>query len=275
MGSEEPFSGWDDVDDEENPESFQSYLDTVTGLESMQALKRRSHRLLAPKPGAELLDVGCGNGDDVLTLADAVGSNGRVVGVDESGEMIEEARSRAPATAPVTFREADAERLPFDDGCFDGTRADRVLQHLERPKRAFDELRRVTRSGGRVAVTDADWGTLVVDPPTTDLEALTARILETRWSCARNGRVGRRLRRWAVDASLTDLTVDTETMVLTAFPTADRVLGLTGRVERMREDGALSAADGERWLDALGRDDEEGTFFSSLTLYTVAGTSPR
>lgn len=273
MGDLSTFSGWDHIDAEE-ADSFQSYLDTVTGLESMQALKRRSHRLLSPTPGYDLLDVGCGNGDDVLALAREVGPDGTVFGVDNSTAMVEEARNRASDSDPVSFEVADAERLPFGKDTFDGSRTERVLQHLERPRQAFAELCRVTRPGGRVVVTDPDGGTMVVDTPEDRSNELTARILDPAWSCARNDRLGRQLRRWALDAGLTDLDIDTATIVLTDFETANEVLGLTGRVETMQESDALTEKERTRWLNGLRRADENGVFFSSIVIYTVGGTVP-
>ncbi|USZ67756.1 methyltransferase domain-containing protein [Halorussus salilacus] len=289
MGEETALPGWDAVDATDEPETFRSYLDAVTGRERMRALKRRSYRLLDPTAGDRLLDVGCGTGDDALALADEVGPGGSVVGVDNSAAMVEEARERASAStaaavdadagreseaATVSFRVADAESLPFADGRFDGARVDRVLQHLERPREAFAELRRVTRPGGRVVATDTDWGTLVVDAPEDVPGELSSRILDPTWSCARDGRIGRRLRRWAVEAGLGDLDLDTATLVLTDFDAGDEVLGLTGRVERMREAGALEDDEAARWLGGLRAADEAGSFFASLTLYTAAGTVP-
>lgn len=265
------FSGWDRIDATDDTAAFQSYLDTVTGLDRMQALKRRSHRLLAPTSGDTLLDVGCGTGDDVLALAELVGSEGIVIGVDNSVTMVRTARDRAPESS-TDFRVADAEDLPFASDAIAGSRADRVLQHLDHPRRAFEELCRVTRPGGRVVVTDSDWGTLTVDTPTQP--DLTARILDPDWSCAQNGRIGRQLRRWATEAGLIDLDIDTATLVLTDFETADEVLGLTGRIETMQAAGVLSDVDGHQWLQRLRRADTDGEFFSSLDIFTVAGTVP-
>lgn len=266
-------SDWDRVDDAADGDAFRDYLDTVTGLDRIERAKRRSHRLLAPTEGDTLLDVGCGTGEDALALGRAVGPDGSVVGVDNSETMVAEARTRASASDPVSFGTADAERLPFADDAVDGCRADRVLQHLERPFEALAEARRVTRPGGRVAVTDPDWGTLVVDAPGAEAD-LGARILDPAWSCARNGRVGRRLRRWAREAGLTDFDVDAATLALTDFEAADEVFGLTGRVEGMRRAGALTEREATRWLEAVRSADRDGSFFGSLGLFTVAGTVP-
>lgn len=274
MTDNSTFSGWDDIDARDDPDSFRSYLDTVTGLDGFERMKRWSHRLLDPDPGDHLLDVGCGTGDDALTLAADVGSEGRVVGVDNSETMIEEARSRATSSQPVEFEVADAESLPFGDGSFDGCRTDRVFQHLDDPRTAFRELRRVVRPGGRIVVSDADWGTLAVDASAQSIDEGRGQILDPRWSCAQNGRIGRKLYGWFVETGLTEVAVDGTVVVLTEFETANEVLGLEGRAETVREAGIVSAAEVDQWLDTLREADRDGTFFSSLTLYTVAGTKP-
>ena len=51
-------------------------------------------------PGMRVLDAGCGTGDDVRAIAEIVGANGHVTGIDSSRTMIEEARARGvPANA--------------------------------------------------------------------------------------------------------------------------------------------------------------------------------
>jgi SAM-dependent methyltransferase len=107
-------------------------------------------RFLGPTTGHELaLDSGCGTGALALALAPLVGE---VVGVDESPELLEAARSVAPEN--VRFVEGDATHLPFEYGMFDIAGSLRVLHHVRRPELVVSELARVTRPGGRVLVID-------------------------------------------------------------------------------------------------------------------------
>ncbi|MFB6221031.1 MAG: methyltransferase domain-containing protein [Halolamina sp.] len=276
MAEHDALTPWSEVD-ESDPDGFRSYLDTVSGVERIEAVKRQSYRLLDPPADGRVLDAGCGTGDDARTLAEQIDPAGTVVGIDASRAMVETARERTreagergiDEAADTVFSVGDATGLPFRDDAFDGARSDRVLQHLPAPQEAFSELVRVSRPGGRVVVTDSDWGTLTLAAGEADIDD---RLVSAEWSCARRGEVGRRLRSFADDAGLRDVTVAPTTLTFTDFETADGVLGFTGRIERLQADGEVSEATAASWRSTL--QDPDGSFFSSLTLFTVAGTVP-
>src|SRR6184192_2076696 len=72
-------------------------------------------------PGERVLDLGSGAGTDSLIAAQMVGSEGRVIGIDMTPQMLAKARAAAAelGVRNVEFVEAEAERLPFSDGSFD------------------------------------------------------------------------------------------------------------------------------------------------------------
>ena len=97
--------------------------------------------------GTHVLDVASGPG----FIAGAAAARGAtVMGLDFSAAMIAEARRRQPA---LTFREGDAEALPFDAASFDAVVMNFGLLHLARPDAALAEAHRVLRAGGRYAFT--------------------------------------------------------------------------------------------------------------------------
>jgi len=126
-------------------------------------------------PGMSLLDAGCGYGYSLRTFGPRCMPGGRLVGVDREGELLETATRLAEAdglAAAATFREGDVYELPFDAGTFDVVMIQVVLCHLAEPERALDELIRVAKPGGCVAVFDnavggCDWGWSNVIRPTT------------------------------------------------------------------------------------------------------------
>ncbi|MBI3490612.1 MAG: methyltransferase domain-containing protein [Acidobacteria bacterium] len=97
--------------------------------------------------GTRLLDVACGPG---FVAGTAARRRASVVGLDFSAAMIVDAQRRHPA---ITFREGDAQALPFQAASFDAIVMNFGMLHLARPDRAMSEAHRVLRPGGRYAFT--------------------------------------------------------------------------------------------------------------------------
>lgn len=262
---------WSAVDEE--AEQAAAYLETVTGLDAIQAFKRRSHRLLRPREGDRILDVGCGVGDDVQALTTHVGPEGTVLGIDKSESLIAEARSRTEDSSIAEFWVGDAMDLDLPDDSVDASRADRVFQHLTDPRQALGEMCRVTRPDGRLAVTDVDWGTLVLDATGVD-PARTESVIDPRWAVARQPKIGRRLRGLVQDAGLTEITIDAGTVVLTDFGLVKEVFNLEDRLAAMRDADALSAEASEAWLSEVREAAAADELFAAISGVTVAGTVP-
>ena len=112
----------------------------------------------ALRPGEHVLDVACGAGAFALEAAEHVGPDGKVVGIDLSGRMIERAQAHLdPVPGPgVEFLRMDAEELVFSDASFDVAVCALGLMYMPDPPRALAEMARVVKPGGRVVF--AVWG---------------------------------------------------------------------------------------------------------------------
>jgi ubiquinone/menaquinone biosynthesis C-methylase UbiE len=106
---------------------------------------------LSPKPGDAILDVGCGAGQSVLQLADRVGAQGRITGVDIAPEVLKVARHRALGRSNTTFVQCDAARLALPEGSFDAVFSRFGVMGFEDPVTAFANVRRMMRPAGCLA----------------------------------------------------------------------------------------------------------------------------
>jgi demethylmenaquinone methyltransferase / 2-methoxy-6-polyprenyl-1,4-benzoquinol methylase len=105
--------------------------------------KLRSHEAL-------ILDVACGTGDLSLELFETTGA--KVIGTDFCRPMLEVAAGKVPKQ--VLLVEGDALTLPFQEHSFDGVTIAFGLRNLSSVERGLEELRRILKPGGWVAVLE-------------------------------------------------------------------------------------------------------------------------
>jgi len=106
--------------------------------------------------GDIVLDLGSGGGLDAFLAARRVGPTGRVIGVDVIVEMVKRANETAEKSriANVEFRRAPIERLPLADCSVDVAISNCVMNHCADKVRAFKEVYRVLKAGGRMCLSD-------------------------------------------------------------------------------------------------------------------------
>ena len=160
------------------------------------------------RPGAWVLDIGCGPGTITADLAVRV-PGGAVVGVDAAPDILPAARAEArrPGAADAGFCVGDAYRLPFGDGSFDVVHAHQVLQHLSDPVTALAEMGRVCRPGGLVAARDGDYGGMIWFPEYPELAEWLALYRSVARALHGEPDAGRRLASWARSAGYAEVTV--------------------------------------------------------------------
>jgi demethylmenaquinone methyltransferase/2-methoxy-6-polyprenyl-1,4-benzoquinol methylase len=117
--------------------------------------RRLGVKLSGAEPGARVLDCATGTGDLAFEFQRAVGPSGEVVGIDFCSEMLEVARLKGAREGfPTRFAEADALRLPYEDGFFDVASIAFGIRNVDDPARAVAEMARVVRPGGSVVVLE-------------------------------------------------------------------------------------------------------------------------
>jgi arsenite methyltransferase len=106
--------------------------------------------------GETVVDIGCGAGMDLLLAARSVGSGGRAIGIDMTEAMRDRARASAAACglSNVEVHAADATALPLSDASVDAVISNGVLNLVPEKEKAFAEIRRVLRPGGRLQLAD-------------------------------------------------------------------------------------------------------------------------
>ncbi|HEX3154541.1 MAG TPA: class I SAM-dependent methyltransferase [Candidatus Angelobacter sp.] len=103
------------------------------------------------QPGMRVLDIACGTGEPAISLATLLAGDGEVVGVDISPAPLKIAEERTAQRGPtnVSFKQADAHRLPFADNSFDCITSRLGIMLFSDLLRALSEMRRVLKPQGR------------------------------------------------------------------------------------------------------------------------------
>jgi SAM-dependent methyltransferase len=142
---------------------------------------RIARLLLGLGPGDTVLDIACGPGNFTREFARAVAPDGLAVGIDASQTMLERGGEELRRGDPgnLVLIRGDATALPFKDSSFDATCCFAALHLFEDPFAALDQMRRVLKPGGRIALMTSVRRELTLKPLKPVLERASGmRIFE-------------------------------------------------------------------------------------------------
>lgn len=237
--------------------------------------KHLSRSFLDLASGQRVLDIGCGSGVDLALLSEAVGPNGRVVGVDHSPERVQEARDtvRAGKRSNITVLLANAEGLTFPTGEFDRVRADRVLQHIVRQRAALTEMWRVLAPDGIMSVVEPDWAAIAISPASARAEDDDTTLAHVLAWCKRHLQhplIGRQLHgllREQGPNAWQSVDVVARAYSFTDWNTVDTVLQLSSAARALMQEQPELADDLTEWLRLAEEASSNGTFFATIPLF--------
>jgi SAM-dependent methyltransferase len=239
----------------------------------------RAHRdwLLSFLPRAgTVVDLGCGRGDDLLTLAARdPAADARFLGIDASETSIQAAAARAAGDPRIAFRAGHlAGALPLGDGSVDAVFSHNLLECLADPDAFPREAARILRPGGTAVVAHWDFDSQLFDG--TD-RALVRRLVHAfadwkqPWMEHADGWMGRRLHGVFARTSLFDGTVHARVMINTTYATPWYGHARAQDIGRMARKGLVSAEDGDRFLRDLEALQRDGRYFYGITGFAYVG----
>jgi ubiquinone/menaquinone biosynthesis C-methylase UbiE len=218
---------------------------------------------------ARVLDVGCGTGVVARRIAMRKEFSGEIIGSDYGANLIEAAKDiakhKAPGVNNLRFEVGDCHALPYDDNTFDIVVAHTLVSHVRDVARTVQQLVRVAKPGGVIAIFDGDYASWTFAYP----EASLARRMEQALLAAtfNNFETMRFMPVLLMQAGAEII----ETLVM---PYAEigqakywKSLAETYGV-RIAPLGLLPQTDVDKWMNWLKQASEEGTFFGVSNYFT-------
>ncbi len=250
---------------------LQPVLATLDTLPSgFREARRTMLRQLQLRSTSHVLEAGCGPGTALPDLLELVGPTGRIVGVDPTTGLVDEARQRARAAAipNVTYDVGDVRDISYPDETFDAVFCDKILTHVSPVERAIGELARITRRGGRVGAVEWFAQGMVIAAEYT----VTRQVLDgSAPQAALNPMVPLELEQLFETSGLRDVTGGTIVAEAREYAPSLQTM-LKRRVQQAIDRGAATADAGTAWLAELEARDARGKFYWAALVRWAAGT---
>ena len=245
----------------------------VTRMERMYASapiaeqRAKTRAALALKAGEDGLEIGCGIGFLACEMAREIAPGGRVIGIDNSPDMITAARARAERegfASNVEFIVGDAARLDFPSAKFDFVVAIQVYLYVAEIERALAEAARVLKPGARLVVVDTDWDSCVW---LNGNRARHRRVMEARLGELSQPHLPPLLPALLRQAGLNLVTVEVHPILNRRYETNSFSAGLMEATPGIVTKFGIDPAEAEAWANDLRSRVAEDDYFFSLNRY--------
>ena len=241
------------------------HLEVTYRAPEVAAQRRVLLETVAARAGECALDIGCGPGFVTEELARAVGPGGTIHAIDNSESSVAMARQRCAGFANAQFQVAEATQLPYPDNHFDLAISTQVYEFVPDVRTALSELHRVLRPGGRAAIIDTDWHTILwhsADP------ARMARILRVWDEHLAHPVLPRTLNLLLRDAGFSVRECKSISYLDTEFKPESYSYNMTKTIRGfVRDSQGITRQEVDAWADELRNLAQAGAYFFNLNRY--------
>ncbi|TJZ53826.1 methyltransferase domain-containing protein [Sphingobacterium olei] len=230
----------------------------------LKQLKIHSYTPFSNIKEGVLIELGCGTGMDAINIADMLGDQVRVVGIDHDPLMIEQAKAVVGVRTNVSFMTGEVYKLDFEESVISGIRMERVIQHLSQPDTMFQEVYRVLRVGHPLVIVETIWNSLNLYTGYVEIEQKMRDYLTGQK--VNNGWAGNKLTADLASNGFREIQLETHCMVVRSKEEANRYLFLNQILLEMVDKTVLTDQEAADFSSSLELADERGYFTCSMNL---------
>lgn len=173
---------------------------------------------LTLNPGDHILDLGCGPGLWTESFMKEVAPEGRVTGIDIDPDYIQYAKTynhTSQYSDKITFEVGNFHEIPYPNHTFDMVFCGNFFQFVEEPEKLLEEIKRVTKKGGRISEKSFDGSALIFHPMdsvlihrvlTATAHSLAENPVCPPFNCYFDNYIGRKNRGFFRKSGLADIT---------------------------------------------------------------------
>jgi len=240
-----------------------NYLED-TGL-FLKNLKLHSYHPFRDMRGP-ILDLGCGTGLDVIKMSENFNFS-KVVGIDHDPIMLKKGMSECKNNSNIEFICSESDNIPFDDGFFEGIRAERLIQHLKNPEKTIKEVFRAIMPGHPFAIIETDWTGLTIYNENIEIASEINKFLTEEK--INNGYASRKLTHYLKEAGFRNINIEVFPFVLKSLKEANDYLWLEIIINEASEKGFLSKHEKNLFIESLREADSKNYFACSINMVIV------
>ncbi len=234
----------------------------------LKTIKEYSYSFIKKDIEGNIIDLGCGNGIDVHTMAKSY-SNTKIIGIDHDTTLIDIAKKNTTASN-VSFIHSEAHDIPFDSNSINGLRAERIIQHLSNPEDVLKEVYRVLKENSPFVIVETDWHGITFYTEHINIEnKIKKYLVEDK---IKNGLASRNTLNYLNNQKFKNINVKVFPITLYSLNEANGLFKIEELINEMENKSLLTKDETNKFSNSLHELDKSNCFYCSIDLIVFAST---
>ena len=232
-----------------------------------QEIKKYSYTFFDQNQTGEILDLGCGIGEDAYELS-LISDKAVITGIDIRDDLLKVAKSKY-VNQNLKFLYGDVRELPYDNNTVYGVRAERLFQHLTNQEVAVDEVVRVLIREGVFVVIETDWSSFKIY---TGIEELDTKLVDfLSKDKIVNGSVVNTLPECLEKRGFNQVSRKVFPVLIEGLSSINELFKIEIILEEMLQKSKLTSEEYQYYLDRIISIDQTSNLIVTLNLMVISG----